>query len=223
MDSRPHAYLDGELPLDALSPAERDRAAALQGLIDTAAVHLRQCAVPDLTSRVMAALPTPAVPVPAVVAEQPSAPIAAVRRLAAWLWNPQPIRLQLRPVVAFATFALLLVASLGLWSAAPSDPQPALVSETVAPPVYVQFRLDAPDAKQVTLAGSFTDWEPRYDLVQTSPGVWSVLVPLKPGVHDYTFVVDGVRWIPDPNAPQVPDHFGGANSRLTLLPPRNDT
>ena len=42
------------------------------------------------------------------------------------------------------------------------------------------------------LAGDFTDWEPADALHEQAPGVWSVVVPLPPGVHDYAFVVDGV-------------------------------
>ena len=85
--------------------------------------------------------------------------------------------------------------------------------------VYVQFRLESPQAQQVALAGTFTGWQPTLQLEETEPGVWSALVPLKPGVHDYVFVVDGERWVPDPHAPQqVDDSFGGTNSRISLPP-----
>jgi 1,4-alpha-glucan branching enzyme len=84
--------------------------------------------------------------------------------------------------------------------------------------VFVQFRLDA-SASRVQLAGSFTNWEPRYDLRQSAPGIWTITVPLTQGVHDYAFVVDGQRWIPDPYAPQIGDGFGGTNSRLALMSP----
>jgi len=45
-------------------------------------------------------------------------------------------------------------------------------------------------------------------------------VPLEPGVHDYAFVLDGERWVVDPDAPQVDDDFGGANNRLPIISPR---
>ena len=70
----------------------------------------------------------------------------------------------------------------------------------------------------VALAASFTDWTPRYQLQEISQGVWSVLVPLAPGVHEYSFVVDGERWVADPLAPSVDDGFGGVNSQLAILP-----
>jgi 1,4-alpha-glucan branching enzyme len=86
------------------------------------------------------------------------------------------------------------------------------------PHVFVQFRLDAA-ASRVQLAGSFTNWEPRYEMRQSASGIWTITVPLTQGVHDYAFVVDGQQWVPDPHAPQIGDGFGGTNSRLALLSP----
>jgi 1,4-alpha-glucan branching enzyme len=88
-----------------------------------------------------------------------------------------------------------------------------------APEIYVHFRLDAPDASSVHLAGDFTGWEPSYELHESQPGVWTVVVPLAAGVHDYAFVIDGETWTPDPLATSVDDGFGGRNSRMSLLPP----
>jgi 1,4-alpha-glucan branching enzyme len=88
-----------------------------------------------------------------------------------------------------------------------------------AAPVYVQFRLQVESANSVALAGSFTEWLPAYPLQQSADGVWTIVLPITPGVHDYVFVVDGERWVPDPYAPHVDDGFGGTNSRLTLLAP----
>jgi 1,4-alpha-glucan branching enzyme len=85
--------------------------------------------------------------------------------------------------------------------------------------VLVQFRLDAPDASGVALAGNFTDWEPKYQLTRTAGGVWTVTVPLAQGVHKYAFVVDGKTWQPDPLAPSVADGFGGENSQIAVLSP----
>jgi 1,4-alpha-glucan branching enzyme len=82
----------------------------------------------------------------------------------------------------------------------------------------VQFHLETA-AMRVQLAGSFTNWEPRYELRQSAPGIWTITVPLTEGVHDYAFVVDGQQWVPDPHAPQIGDGFGGTNSRLALLHP----
>ena len=83
----------------------------------------------------------------------------------------------------------------------------------------ILIRLDAPQARVVTLAGNFTRWKPAYTLTRSEPGIWTVVVALEPGVHDYAFVVDGERWVPDPMAPSVADGFGGVNSRVAVLTP----
>jgi hypothetical protein len=74
-----------------------------------------------------------------------------------------------------------------------------------------------PGAKQVAVAGSFNDWKPeRSPLVQIGNGRWVGDLNVKPGRHEYLFVVDG-QWLPDPNAKEtVQNPFGGKNSVLTV-------
>ena len=77
----------------------------------------------------------------------------------------------------------------------------------------VSFELVKPGAKRVCVAGSFNDWQP--EMAPLSPvgnGRWAADVPIKPGRHEYLFVVDG-QWMPDPNAKEsVQNPFGGRNS-----------
>lgn len=137
-------------------------------------------------------------------------------QLAALVWVPRQVAV--RPLyVALAACALFVLP----WIATTrlqAPPERVASADVHAPPVFVQFRLQT-DASRVQLAGSFTNWEPRYDLQQAGPGVWSVTVPLDDGVHDYAFIVDGQEWRADPYAPHVSDGFGGTNSRLTLVRP----
>ncbi|SOD02053.1 Glycogen recognition site of AMP-activated protein kinase [bacterium JGI 053] len=212
-NDRIHAWLDGELSLDALSAEERAVAGEMGAAVEAAAAQLRAGPAPDLSARVMAALPR-------------SAPRSASGRLAAalgWLWSPRPVRLSLRPAYGLA-FAAVAAAVLAFPASRPrpSDARPAVVaagpSSPGAPPVYVQFRIAVPGAHTVALAGTFTGWKPAVALHRTGDGEWTALVPLRPGVHDYAFVVDGDRWVADPNAPQVDDSFGGTNSRISLPP-----
>jgi hypothetical protein len=134
-------------------------------------------------------------------------------RLLDWLWAPRAFSFQFRPAYAFAaTIALLL----GMQALILSDRGQA---PTPVQQVLVQFRLDAPQARAVSLAGEFTKWKPEVILTRTAPGVWTVVVPLTPGVHDYAFIVDGERWVPDPMAPAIEDGFGGLNSRMAVLAP----
>jgi hypothetical protein len=209
MNDRIHQHLDGDRA--ALSPDERAAADALNRTLDAAAAHLRAVPAPDLAARVMAALPARA---PAV---------SPWRKAAEWLWNPRPVRLTFRPAYAFVGAAFAAVAAIVVPTldrgAADQVAVTAPAAKTAAPVVYVQFRLESAQARQVALAGTFTGWQPTLQLEQKEPGVWTALVPLQPGVHDYVFVVDGERWMPDPNAPQqVDDSFGGTNSRISLPP-----
>ena len=72
-------------------------------------------------------------------------------------------------------------------------------------------------AKAVHVAGSFNDWKPEQTpLVQISSGHWAGELRLRPGRHEYLFVVDG-QWVPDPNAKEtVQNPFGGYNSVLSV-------
>ena len=74
------------------------------------------------------------------------------------------------------------------------------------------FRLVAPEAKIVLLAGDFTDWQKKAITMQSgSGGTWTVTVKLPPGAHNYLFLVDG-EWCPDPDCNlRVPNPYGGQN------------
>jgi hypothetical protein len=93
---------------------------------------------------------------------------------------------------------------------------PAPVIKTQPPPIgRVSFEFVKPGAKSVFVAGSFNDWKPeKAPLAPAGNGRWTGDVALKPGRHEYLFVVDG-QWIPDPNAKEsVQNPFGGRNSIL---------
>jgi 1,4-alpha-glucan branching enzyme len=62
----------------------------------------------------------------------------------------------------------------------------------------VQFRLDAPGAKSVTLAGSFNGWDrTEKPMKRDEMGMWKIQMTLAPGAYEYRFVVDG-EWQDDP-------------------------
>ena len=66
--------------------------------------------------------------------------------------------------------------------------------------VTVRFVLTAPDAREVTVAGTFNQWDsPATPLVRTgSTGIWTATITLPAGQHQYAFVVDGQRWVASP-------------------------
>jgi len=79
------------------------------------------------------------------------------------------------------------------------------------------LELVQPEAKSVFVAGSFNEWKPdQLPLMQAGNGRWIGDVTVKPGRHEYQFVVDG-HWMPDPKAKEAVDNpFGGRNSVLVV-------
>lgn len=76
-----------------------------------------------------------------------------------------------------------------------------------------EFMFYAPQAKKVSLAGSFNNWDPKaLSAKKDSRGNWTVKINnLKPGRYEYKFFVDGT-WINDPRcARRVPNSFGSEN------------
>jgi hypothetical protein len=143
-------------------------------------------------------------------------------RLAGLIWTPRRVELHWRPAYVIAAAAAVILFLIVLpygWRTPAAAPRSLAAAGDSGPRLFVQFRLDAPDAMDVRLAGSFTNWQPRYELHQASPGLWTITLPLSAGVHDYVFVVDGRRWVADPYAQKVEDGFGGVNSRIALVAP----
>ena len=82
----------------------------------------------------------------------------------------------------------------------------------------VEFVLDAPAASTVSLVGDFNDWDPAATpLHRDAGGAWSATLPLPPGRYQYTFIVDGGRWMADPRMPPaLGDDFGTPTSVITV-------
>ncbi|HUJ72054.1 MAG TPA: glycogen-binding domain-containing protein [Verrucomicrobiae bacterium] len=77
----------------------------------------------------------------------------------------------------------------------------------------IEFKLHAPRAKSVSVAGSFNSWDAtKTPLRSGNDGDWRTTLTLAPGPHEYRFVVDG-QWITDPDEEKTaPNPYGGRNS-----------
>jgi hypothetical protein len=210
-DDRVHACLDGEIPRDDLSATERAALAEMERALGRVAAVVGTGSAVDFRQGVMNRLD--ALYPEAELAERPQ-----MERAWRWLWLPRQVSFHMRPALALAAGVLLLVAPLAVFPAGSPGEDP-FASESAAPVMLVQFRLDAAGASSVSLAGTFSEWEAAVELRQSGPGVWTAMVPLPHGVHDYLFLVDGREWMSDPLALEVDDDFGGVNSRLLLTPP----
>jgi hypothetical protein len=198
-----HRYLDGA-PHGDLAPEERREADRLLGAVQAWTEGLEP--------------PTAALDDAVMARIRAKAPRRADRGWR-WLVRPQPIRL--RPVWV----PLAAAAALAFWMLAKPEvgPGPTLATDgaaTTVDTVFVRFQLIAPDAQVVSLAGSFSDWtSDAYPMTQEDGGVWSITLPLPVGEHQYQFVIDGERWIPDPRSHAlVDDGFGGTNSVVIVGP-----
>jgi hypothetical protein len=199
LDPRVQRALDGDLPaadLPAGLRAEFEAAARLLETVERSPVAFSA----DFDARVMTAVRARA------------SRRAPVRRVAAWLMSPREVRVVVRPWVAGAlAAAAVLVLLLGRPVA--TTPDALLVRDSVA----VRFVLHAPGAASVSLAGTFNQWDTAATpLAPSEGGLWAATLVLPAGEHQYAFVVDGERWVPDPAAPGVDDGFGRRNSVLML-------
>lgn len=82
----------------------------------------------------------------------------------------------------------------------------------------VVFRLEAPGAKRVQLAGRFNDWNPTRGDMRQDPisGTWSIRVRIPTGAYQYRYVVDG-EWIEDPANEQHEFSETGFRNSLVLI------
>jgi len=82
----------------------------------------------------------------------------------------------------------------------------------------VRFTLIASGASQVAVAGSFNGWNAAATpLRRIDKNTWAADIPLGAGRYVYQFVIDGHRWVPDPQAPRdAGDDFGATNSVVTV-------
>jgi 1,4-alpha-glucan branching enzyme len=82
----------------------------------------------------------------------------------------------------------------------------------------VTFKIDAPSAKGVFLAGDFNGWEINAEgmLSAQDSGSWEKRVVLPPGRYRYKFWVDG-EWLLDSQNPQQEQNvFGSLDSVLNI-------
>jgi hypothetical protein len=131
---------------------------------------------------------------------------------------------------AMAAACVVLVAVVGLLQFAPerivevsipaagNQAQTASFAPGQESKVYVRLVLLQPDARSVSVAGDFNDWNPGLTKLERSEGgMWTATIALKPGRYQYMFVIDGKQWVADPLAEEgTGDGFGSQNAVLDV-------
>jgi len=195
------AYLDGELSLEELSTELKAEAAAWDGLAEDMKRDGAAGAPGWLEGAVMTELalkPSPA------------------RRETVLQWLLRARTIQLSPLTgALAAAALAVVLFL---PRSEQSVEPGGVSKPS--PILVEFKLEAPGATTVGLAGDFNDWQAELVLEdRDGDGIWTGRLAVEPGVHKYMFVIDGTEWVTDPDAQRYSDDgFGNRNAVLAVTP-----
>jgi hypothetical protein len=195
IDPLVHRVLDGELPPEVLTPAQRSE----MDRLERATKLLAEVPATSVAQRVMAEVRRPR---PGVV-----------ERLVRWFGERHTVTISVRPAWSLALAAVLAAVAI-IPSRAPG---PVLgAQEGIA-----QFVGRFPGAKSVEVVGSFTDWRAGAVVLRDDDhdGVWRAAVVLPIGQHEYMFVVDGERWVTDPLAGRyVDDGFGRQNALLFVRP-----
>ena len=74
--------------------------------------------------------------------------------------------------------------------------------------------------KTLAIVGEFNHWSKTASLLQphTDGTAWSITLTLEPGVYPFKYVIDGERWVNDPDRPRQDDGNGNVNSLLIVAP-----
>lgn len=85
--------------------------------------------------------------------------------------------------------------------------------------IWIRFVYFDDAAEEVAVAGDFSNWNPIELTQEEIDGkrVWTGLIPVSRGEHQYMFVRDGEEWVTDPLADiKRDDGFGNKNAVLYL-------
>ncbi|MDF2439962.1 MAG: cyclomaltodextrinase / maltogenic alpha-amylase / neopullulanase [Abditibacteriota bacterium] len=123
-------------------------------------------------------------------------------------------------VVALALGSALFSAPQAGAQAAPPGGAPLQTVQTVQTVSHTFVYNANTPLKSVAIAGSFNNWDRNANLLTSGgAGQWRTTLRLPYGKHSYKFVLDGERWVTDPNAARNEnDGNGNLNSVLVLLP-----
>jgi glucose/arabinose dehydrogenase len=128
--------------------------------------------------------------------------------------EPQPVVTEPTTGTAAADSAAA-AAPAAVATALPKTPGPHVTPDGVVFNYRAQGK-----GKRIFLAGEFNKWNPSDDNYllkdDDGDGIWTIVVKLKPGSHQYKYVIDGA-WTKDPFSPgSAPDGFGGQNGQLEV-------
>ena len=78
-----------------------------------------------------------------------------------------------------------------------------------------ELRVRAPSANTVEIMGDFTDWQPVSLRIGES-GWWTIQLPIRPGIHEMNFRINGGSWAVPQGLQRKSDEFGGSVGVLVI-------
>ena len=131
-------------------------------------------------------------------------------------WWRTPATLHLSPIattaLAAGIAALAVVGTLSLHQRVGNASRAVAATSAVHDTVTLVRFVFVGEAKSVSVVGDFNRWGAEPTSLVGANGVWTASVPLQNGRHEYAFIVDGTRWVPDPLAPSSSDEFDTKSS-----------
>lgn len=80
-----------------------------------------------------------------------------------------------------------------------------------------EFTLEHASATKVSIVGSFNDWNKDTNPMALENGTWKARINLKPGKHEYQFVINDTDWITDPKQDKSAENkYEGKNSVIEV-------
>jgi hypothetical protein len=141
--------------------------------------------------------------------------ISTWHRLYLWVSTPRSINITpIRLIPAAAAISVALLLTIHFFPKHESHMEMDQGEQTL---VSVTFTFNYPQARSVSLLGSFNQWKPGGLAMRSASEkkVWVLELQLPEGRHEYAFLVDGNVVVPDPKARfSQDDGFGNKNSIL---------
>jgi len=139
-----------------------------------------------------------------------------IRRV--WLWSQAPRSITFTPVRWVPAIATLLIAIVlaVVFLSDQRTPEGPVSQQNLFP---IVFNLPGAEARSVSVIGTFNQWNPKgYEMQwDNERKAWSLVIWLPEGRHEYNFLIDGNRVLPDPDSLlKQDDGFGHQNSVLML-------
>jgi hypothetical protein len=136
-------------------------------------------------------------------------------------WWTAPRSLSVSPLaslmIAVGFAALIAVSTLAFGRPRAQTTQP-IAERSVDTVHIVRFVFLDSTAKRIAVVVDSNGGTPNATplMARDGTGMWTASVALRPGQHEYAFIIDGKRWAPDPYALTTTDEFGTKSSRMTV-------